>query len=94
MCSQPLDATRRRSARSAGWSCWSAPAGAVSGCGPPFPLATPTLRMGVGLAVHRSKLRQRGLRQVVGNLSLEGLVNLNEDGRPRPWLADGWATAA
>jgi len=33
------------------------------------------------------------LRQLVANLSTEGLVNFKEDGRPRPWLAEGWAIA-
>jgi peptide/nickel transport system substrate-binding protein len=30
---------------------------------------------------------------VVGNLSFEGLLNFNEDGRPRPWIAESWVTA-
>jgi peptide/nickel transport system substrate-binding protein len=33
------------------------------------------------------------LRQVVGNLSREGLVNLTEDGHARAWVAESWATA-
>jgi peptide/nickel transport system substrate-binding protein len=50
-----------------------------------------TLRVGVGgLSVQAA---DAGLRQVVANLSLEGLVNFNEDGRPRPFLADSWVTS-
>ena len=43
-----------------------------------------TLRVGVGGLL--STAPQSGAAQVVANLSLEGLVNFNEDGRPRPWL--------
>ena len=61
------------------------------GSGPvsnPTPAAT--LRVGVGgVSVQAA---DAGLRQVVANLSLEGLVNFNEDGRPRPFLADSWVT--
>jgi peptide/nickel transport system substrate-binding protein len=32
------------------------------------------------------------LRQVVSNLSVEGLVNFTEDGRARPWLIENWET--
>jgi peptide/nickel transport system substrate-binding protein len=45
------------------------------------------MRVGVG------GLAQSGLQQLIGNFSVEGLVNLNEDGRPRPWLAESWATS-
>src|SRR4051794_35817432 len=52
--------------------------------------ATATLRVGVGgLPVQAA---DAGVRQVVANLSLEGLVNFNEDGRPRPFLAESWVT--
>jgi peptide/nickel transport system substrate-binding protein len=51
-----------------------------------------TLRVGVGGLAQQTP--QAGLRPLVGNLSIEGLVNLNEDGRPRPWLAEGWTTSA
>jgi len=50
-----------------------------------------TLRIGVGGLPQVSP--QAGLRQVVANLSLEGLVNLNEDGRPRAFLAQTWTSA-
>src|SRR5438128_8088299 len=52
---------------------------------------TTTLRVGIGGMPLVSP--QGGLRQFVFNLSLEGLVNFNEDGRPRPWLAEGWTVA-
>jgi peptide/nickel transport system substrate-binding protein len=51
-----------------------------------------TLRVGVGgVSVQAA---EAGLPQVVANLSLEGLVNFNEDGRPRPFLAESWVTSA
>jgi peptide/nickel transport system substrate-binding protein len=50
-----------------------------------------TLRIGVGQVARTAP--QSGLQQLVGNLSLEGLVNFTEDGRPRPWLAESWKAA-
>jgi peptide/nickel transport system substrate-binding protein len=50
-----------------------------------------TLRVGVGRVALVAA--QSGLRQLAGNQTLEGLVNFNEDGRPRPWLAERWTTA-
>jgi peptide/nickel transport system substrate-binding protein len=37
---------------------------------------------------------QNGARQVVQNLSLEGLVKVGEDGRPTAWLAERWQFSA
>jgi len=51
-----------------------------------------TLRVGVGGLPQQSP--QAGLRQFVANLSTEGLINLNEDGRARPFLAESWSQAA
>jgi peptide/nickel transport system substrate-binding protein len=45
------------------------------------------LRIGVG------DVPQAGLQQYIGNLSIEGLIAPYEDGRPRPWLAEGWETS-
>ena len=36
---------------------------------------------------------ESGLGNFISNLSVEGLVNFNDDGRPRPWLAEGWTMA-
>jgi peptide/nickel transport system substrate-binding protein len=58
------------------------------GAGPLSNQPAATLRVGVGgLSVQAA---DAGLRQVVANLSVEGLVNFNEDGRPRPFLAESW----
>src|SRR5215471_6184978 len=46
------------------------------------------LRVGVGNVALTSP--GAGLRQVTALLSQEGLLNFNEDGRPRAWLAEGW----
>jgi len=61
------------------------------GSGPVVPVANTTLRVGVGGLPLQAP--QAGLRQLVNNLSLEGLVNFNEDGRPRPFLAASWNTS-
>src|SRR4051812_240628 len=60
--------------------------------GPITPQTPATLRVGIGGLSQLSP--QAGLRQLVGNLSLEGLVNLTEDGHPRPWLVESWTTSA
>src|SRR5581483_10107611 len=63
-------------------------------CGGNTGPATPpssTLRVGVGGLALQST--QAGVRQLVNNLSVEALINFNEDGRPRPWLAKSWSTA-
>ena len=57
----------------------------------PVASGSATLRIGIGGLPLQTP--QSGLRQLVANLSLEGLVNFNEDGRPRPWLAEGWTIA-
>jgi peptide/nickel transport system substrate-binding protein len=36
---------------------------------------------------------QGGIRQVAGLISIEGLVRIGPDGRPRPWLAKSWTIA-
>jgi peptide/nickel transport system substrate-binding protein len=53
--------------------------------------ASATLRVGIGGLPQ--KAQQAGLSQVVANFSTEGLINLNEDGRPRPFLAESWIQA-
>jgi peptide/nickel transport system substrate-binding protein len=58
---------------------------------PPPAAAQGALRVGVGALPQSSS--QAGVRQLVANLSLEGLVNLNQDGRPRPFLAESWETS-
>ncbi len=61
------------------------------GPGPASSQTATTLRVGVGgLSVQAA---EAGMKQVVANLSLEGLVNFNEDGRPRAFLAESWVTS-
>src|ERR1700688_2746719 len=57
----------------------------------PRPSQISALRVGIGGLPLQAP--QAGIQQLVGNLSLEGLINLNEDGRPRPFLAESWTTA-
>jgi len=54
--------------------------------------SSPTLRVGIGALPQQTS--QAGLRQLVGNLSIEGLINLTDEGRPREWLAQSWSTSA
>lgn len=63
-------------------------------CGSSGPKRSPsatTLRIGVGDLPQSAPLA--GLRQVVGSLSLEALIVPYDEGRLRPWLAEGWTTA-
>src|SRR5215472_2480379 len=56
------------------------------------PKVSTTLRLGVGgLSLGAS---DAGLQPVVGALWQEALVSPLDDGRLRPWLAEGWTTAA
>lgn len=69
---------------------------AASGCGrAPGPAArapeSVVVRVGVGRLPAQSPLN--GLRQLVRNQSIEGLVRIGTDGRPRPWLAKDWTVA-
>ena len=57
--------------------------------GPAQAPSSATLRVGFGGLPQQSA--QGGLQQFASNFSLEGLVNLTEDGRPRAWLAEGWS---
>jgi len=59
--------------------------------GPSLAQSDSTLRVGVGGLPQQSA--QAGLRPLVANFSLEGLVNLNADGRPRPFLAESWKSS-
>jgi peptide/nickel transport system substrate-binding protein len=59
--------------------------------GPVSTQSETTLRVGVGGLPLQAP--EAGLGQVARNLSLEGLVNFNEDGRPRPFLAESWSTS-
>ncbi len=65
-------------------------AGCATSAGPTVP-ASSVLRVGVGGLPQQTA--QGGVRQFVGNLSGEGLLNFTEDGRPKPWLAEQWAVA-
>ena len=50
-----------------------------------------TLRVGFPNASLTSPLA--GIAQLVGILSTEGLLKIGDDGRPAPWLAEGWDIA-
>jgi peptide/nickel transport system substrate-binding protein len=68
---------------------------AMTGCGraPSRPAATPSavvLRVGANLP---SNNPLAGMQQLAANQSFEGLVRLGVDGRPHPWLAQGWTIA-
>src|SRR5262245_12379939 len=67
--------------------------GSTARCGSSGPAPSPAvndIRIGIGGLPQQTP--QAGLRQVIGNLSTEGLVRFYDDGRPSPWLAEGWTT--
>src|SRR5947209_10895551 len=49
-----------------------------------------TLRVGVSVGQMATASSQAGIRQVAQNLSVEGLLNVGEDGRLIPMLAKSW----
>jgi peptide/nickel transport system substrate-binding protein len=52
----------------------------------------PVLRLGVSNAPALST--ERGVRQFILNLSSEGLLRVNQEGRLEAWLAEGWKQSA
>jgi peptide/nickel transport system substrate-binding protein len=49
------------------------------------------IRIGISVGAATESVADSGLRQVVEILTIESLVRLGEDGRPRPWLAKDWS---
>ena len=48
----------------------------------------PTIRLGISNAPSQSA--ERGVQQFISNISNEGLLRVNQEGRLEPWLAEGW----
>jgi peptide/nickel transport system substrate-binding protein len=46
------------------------------------------LRVGIGGAP--SQTAERGVQQFISNISNEGLLRVDQEGRPEPWLAESW----
>ena len=65
---------------------------ALAGCAPSHDPATSqrdaTLSIGYG------ENAEVGIQQAVRNIALEGLVRIDRDGRPKPWLAERWTVSA
>ena len=88
-------AASRRLLRAIGVLGWLAVPMGLASCDRPSassaPLEGATLRVGLpGLPQQAS---QSGVRPLMGNFSLEGLINLTDEGRARPWVAEGWTVA-
>jgi len=84
----------RHAASAVGVLSWIAVLMVSAQCGrqPPTAAASgATLRVGIGALPQT--LSVAGVRQLIANLSLEGLVNLTDSGRARPFLAESWATS-
>jgi len=70
---------------------------AVAGCAqsngaaPNRPGTTLSIGLGFGSPVEQNLTA--AFQRVVRNQSLEGLVYFERDGRPRPWLAEGWSSS-
>lgn len=50
------------------------------------------LRVGIGGAASQNP--QAGVRQFIGNISMEGLLRVDQQGRVQPWLAKSWERSA
>jgi peptide/nickel transport system substrate-binding protein len=53
--------------------------------------AAPILRVGIGGVP--SQTADRGVQQFIGNISNEGLLRVNREGRLEPWLVESWRTS-
>src|SRR4051812_14395204 len=86
----------QRTASAFGALCWLVMLIGTTGCtqsAAPAPAQSgASLRVGIGGLPQQAP--EAGVQQLVGNLSLEGLVNFSEDGRPRAWLAENWSTGS
>jgi len=58
----------------------------------PKPDGPIAIRVGIGGLPSQSP--ERGLQQLLGNISQEGLLRVNQEGRVESWLAQGWDTSA
>ncbi len=83
----PAGRRLRRAVAALGWLVvLASTARCGHGSGPGTAQAPPaTLRIGFG-----NVSQQSGLREFTTVMSVEGLVNLAEDGQIHPWLADSW----
>ena len=50
-------------------------------------------RLKATLSIGYGENAEFGVQQVVRNIALEGLVRIDRDGRPKPWLAEGWSVS-
>lgn len=49
-----------------------------------------TLRVGISAGQMAAADPQNGVRQLTQNQTVEGLINVGDDGRPTPWVAGRW----
>jgi peptide/nickel transport system substrate-binding protein len=64
---------------------------AISACSAPD--RTTARQLGASLSIGFGENPEAGIQQSVRNIALEGLVRIDRDGRPRPWLAEQWAVS-
>ena len=50
-------------------------------------------RPGTTLSIGYGENPESGIEQTVRNIALEGLVRIDRDGRPSPWLAERWSVS-
>lgn len=64
-----------------------------SGCGERAPLESRSIdsTLVVGLGVGEVDNVQAGVQQAVRNIAVEGLIDFDQNARPRPWLAESWS---
>jgi peptide/nickel transport system substrate-binding protein len=67
-------------------------AGCVQSSDPAANRPASTLTIGFGLTTGGAG--QFGVQQAAANVALEGLIAFARDGRPQPWLAEGWSLSA
>jgi peptide/nickel transport system substrate-binding protein len=56
----------------------------------PAPSSTESRTIRLGISNVTAQSADRGVQQFISNISNEGLLRVNQEGRLEPWLAEGW----
>jgi ABC-type transport system substrate-binding protein len=67
----------------------------ITACSPSAGLATreQEVELRIGVPFGNAANPEAGTQQAVANMAVEGLIDFQSDGRPRPWLADKWSSS-
>jgi len=82
---------RRHRARTIGGAVLLSVLAATARCGSaPGPPPPPSSELRLGISNVTSQSADRGVQQLINNISNEGLLRVNSEGIAEPWLAEGF----